>query len=441
MKLLFRFTQVFFFLLPFQMAVPLISGVDLAFSRIFALFLFGVYVSIGLASRKCKIPFSGEAFSLGIFCFLSLISVFWAQNFSWAIRRALFFLSFYPLFPVCTLLFQEVPNAVARLFRPVVIGAGIAAFIGILEFLSQFVFGIEKIFRVWTGTILPIFLGGPFAASVTEYPSLLVNVGGVTLLRVSAFFPDPHMAAFYFGMTFPLACAFIPDAKTVKEKILFGGLAFMLLFADLLTFSRGGYVGLVFGVMVALIGYVVSKGSFRKGYIVLPFFLAALSLSMLGITPIRERLLSAFSTEEGSNIGRIEMYSEAVRDIARQPFGYGLGNYPLAVKPTAEFREPIYAHDIFLDVATESGILGMAMFFIVLVIVAKKLACMHSRFFFAGLVSLSVFFGHALFEMPLYSVHIVPILILLLALPASARTVLPKERAEIKGSVCNRRFV
>src|SRR5690606_3834030 len=33
-----------------------------------------------------------------------------------------------------------------------------------------------------------------------------------------------------------------------------------------------------------------------------------------------------------------------------------IGNYPLQIKPTANYREPYYAHNTYLDVAVETGI-------------------------------------------------------------------------------------
>ena len=418
MNSLFRLTRIFLFLIPFQIAVSPIIGIDLPFSRVFSLVLFGMYVAIGLSERKLKAPFSWEALFFGLFLFLSLLSIFWSEDFPWALRRSLFFLSFFPLFPVFTSLLEEIPDATVRLLKPFVFGAGLAASVGIVEFFAQYVFAVATMYDFWTGTVLPIFLGGSFSASVAEYSSLLVNIGGSTVLRASAFFPDPHMAAFYFGMAFPIAVFFLSYAKTLQKKICFGLLAFVILSADLLTFSRGGYVGLIFLALTARLIYIIRGNSARRRKVLLLSVISLFFLGILAIRPIRGRLISAFSVEEGSNVGRIEMYVEASRNIIRQPWGYGLGNYPLVVKPTAEFREPIYAHDLFLDIATESGILGAVFFFLVIAIVFRKLLIARSGSSSAGMFALLIFFGHAIFETPLYSVHVLPILLLFLALPA-----------------------
>lgn len=419
MKLLFRLTQFFLFILPFQIAISPFSGIDLPFSRIFSPLLFLLFLVVSFSRRRIWISPSRESLFLYSFLFFSVLSVLWSENVSWAIRRSTFLLTFLPLFPVYLILLKEVPNAPIRLSRALVIGAGLSGFLGILEFLSQYIFGAAEVFRFWTEAILPLFLGKSFAASVSAYPSLLVNISGLTMLRVSSFFPDPHMAAFYMGLTLPLGIFLFLDEKSSQRKIFWGILSIFILSADLLTFSRGGYFGLLFGTCVMFLWSIAFKKEARKN---LSFFLGAaffLSLSVLiVVSPIGERFISAFSSGEGSNMGRIEMYREAIRNITRQPWGYGLGNYPLAVKPTAEFREPIYAHDLFLDIATESGVFGAVFFLLAFVSVFMKLIRFRRGIFFAGAVSLAIFFGHALFEMPFYSVHILPVLLFFFALPS-----------------------
>ncbi|HWQ60358.1 MAG TPA: O-antigen ligase family protein [Candidatus Fimivivens sp.] len=423
MKFILRATELFLFLLPFQVALSPVSGVDLPVSRIVSIFLFLSLLALMLARRKLIVPLSVEVLFLGLFLFLSFLSVFWAQDVSWAVRRFLFLFSFFPLFPLYVTLFHEKPDAAARLCRALAAGAGLAALIAIVEFLSQYVFGVATVFRVWVSSVLPIFLGPSFAASVAQYPSLLVNIGGRTLLRASAFFPDPHMAAFFFGLSFPPAVWSCMNAKTTWGKYLFAFFASVIAIADLLTFSRGGYAGLGFGAAVFVWRYVFAGDASRWRRLAVVGAMIVVPIVLFSVAPLRERSASMFLVGEGSNMGRMDMYVQAIRNIGRQPYGYGLGNYPLAVKPTAEYREPIYAHDLFLDIATESGILGAFCFFAALYFVFRSLIRQQNGLLFAGAVSVAIFFGHALFEMPLYSVHVLPVVLLFLAFPSMRSTI------------------
>jgi O-antigen ligase len=413
MMALFRLTQVFLFLLPFQAALSPLHGVDLPFSRIFVPILFMVYVAIRLLKKRLLLPFSIEIGLLSVYAFTAFLSILWASDVSWALRRALFLLNYLPLVPVYIGLSREYTDGIYKLVRAFVGGAALSAAVGISAFLLQFGIGVPRMFHFWTGSILPFFLGASFAESVAQYPSLLVNIDGQTLLRVSAFFPDPHMAAFYFGMAFPIAVVLVFTSSSTRRRFWYGLAAGTILVADVLTFSRGGYVGLASGFLLWLIinyDHLLRSGHTR---VTLPALFTTAFLVIILLSPVKERMISALSLDDGSNSGRIEIYREAIGKIIAQPFGYGLGNYSLAVKPTAGYREPIYAHNLYLDIATESGIVSATCIFIALVAAIVRLSRSKTLLLSAGSISLAIFFGHSIFETPLYSVHVLPVFLLL----------------------------
>ena len=69
---------------------------------------------------------------------------------------------------------------------------------------------------------------------------------------------------------------------------------------------------------------------------------------------------SIFDLKEGSNVGRLEMWKKSAEVALDNPFsGVGIGNYPLEVKASADYREPITAHNTYLDIASETGIISL----------------------------------------------------------------------------------
>jgi O-antigen ligase len=116
------------------------------------------------------------------------------------------------------------------------------------------------------------------------------------------------------------------------------------------------------------------------------------------------------------------MWSAATHLIQEYPLlGVGLGNYAAAIKPTASYRDPIYAHNLFLDIAAETGILNALIFLALLIISWRRIVCQsqtlpQKNLLWWASLSLIIFGTHALVETPLYSVHILPLLIVLLAL-------------------------
>ena len=408
---------LFIFFLPFQFALRPAESIDLALVRVLAIIIFFLWVISSLLKRHLILPRPLTFSFFTAFLFWASLSFLWAENTAWALRKVAFLLSFFPLFLVFFVALQK-PLFRKKIFQGLVIAASAAAFLALVQFFSQFIFGVSKVFAFWVSGVLPFFLGPSLGEAVANYPSLLVNISGVTVMRASLFFPDPHMFAFFLGMSFPLALAFALEKDSQKRGawIICAGLIFV---ADLLTFSRGGYVGLIFGLMAFLIPLTWQSLWWKKhllqtGVIVL--------VVMIGIfvSPIGTRLFSSFSQDDTSNVERLRLWQEAAGNIFLRPWlGTGLGNYPLLVKPSADYREPIYAHNLYLDIALETGLIGLFLFisFLFLGISAawEKWRKTQDFLSLALFSSLLVFVTHAFFETPLFSVHILPLLLLILA--------------------------
>lgn len=406
----------FLFFLPFQFALQPTSGVDLAVARVIAIGIFCIFLIQGFLKKHIVLPRPLPLFFFMAFLFWSSISFLWAENREWSVRKIAFLLSFFPLFIVFSSLLRY--DLKAKLFRGLVMGAIVSALLALLLFFSQFIFGVASVFDFWIRDVLPFFLGQAFGGSVAYYPSLLVNIAGNTMLRVSLFFPDPHMASFFFGMAIPPAL-FLAQQSVGWQRVVWLSGALFLLLADVLTFSRGGYVGLFFGGSVLFFAVYLRYGFWEKKVVYSVFISVVIGILFL-ISPIGTRFLSSFSYDDGSNIERVRLWQEAIASIERHPLlGVGLGNYPLDVKPSAVYREPIYAHNLFLDIAVETGLIGLgffvALFFFCVVSAWRRWRLEDSFFHLTLCVSLVLFFAHSLFETPLFSVHILPVLLLFLA--------------------------
>jgi O-antigen ligase len=233
------------------------------------------------------------------------------------------------------------------------------------------------------------------------------------------------MFAYYMGMAVPIGLLFVARAETDFRRWLFLLCVGVVVFADLLSFSRGGYLGLISGAVYLGTAFFFGYDARKKLFAAIILLASALALFFPG-SPFGSRISSMLSLDEGSNQGRIATWKEAVEKIAEKPIlGYGSGNYPLAVKPDASQREPIYAHNLPLDIATEVGIFGAALFLFASVSALLSLTGTNPMI----AASLIVFFGHSLVETPLYSVHVFPIFLLLLAFGSVSGSI-PGKRIE-----------
>ncbi|PJA87016.1 MAG: hypothetical protein CO141_01700, partial [Candidatus Moranbacteria bacterium CG_4_9_14_3_um_filter_42_9] len=184
----------------------------------------------------------------------------------------------------------------------------------------------------------------------------------------------------------------------------YGLAAAILLLADAATFSRGGYLGLFAGLVLAVI---LAWPKLKKTPKILAAGLSVILASILIIpNPVSQRYFSSFDLKEGSNEGRIEMWQKATKVILKNPLsGVGIGNYPLEIQPGATYRDPIYAHNTYLDIAAESGVLSALAFLGILIFATRSLLKKgrEGLIFLAGAMSLTIFAIHSLVETAIYS--------------------------------------
>ena len=351
---MYKLLLILAFYLPFQIALNPAEGVDLASVRVFILIIFLLWLAQGLKNKKLVIKNTLQTWLLVAFMVLNLLSIFVAKNTDWSWRKLLFLFSIAPLYFVVA----DVINSrekIIRLAKAFVLGGAAVSAIGIVQFLAQFAIGLEKTYKFWADYAIVPFLGKSFSEAVLLNPSWLVNIAGKTYLRATATFPDPHMFSFYLGLLAPMALGILIYEK--NKKSLWIVCLVVLLIVDLLTFSRGGYLGLFGGALFIIILFWKEAGQkYKTGALAL---ISLIVVSLLFSNPVSQRFYSSFDLKEGSNAGRIETWNKAIEIVADNPLiGVGVGNYALAVKANASYREPIYAHNTYLDIAAETGILN-----------------------------------------------------------------------------------
>jgi putative inorganic carbon (hco3(-)) transporter len=409
--MLFKLFLFFCLFLPLQIALNPGGSFDLASGRVFVLLLFFLWLAESLKNKKLVVTAKIQSFFILSFLFLNALSLSVAENKEWSVRKLVFLLSLFPIYFVSASLIKNKVRLILCLKWLVWGGLGMAL-LGIIQFFAQFIFGREKVYQFWAVNLLPIFLGHNFSGAVLQNPSWLVNISGKTYLRATAVFPDPHMLAFFLGITAALAVGIFFNEK----RKFFPGVAIIIILSGaLLTFSRGGYVGIL---AALLLGITFLRNKLHKK--AKRAFLIGLILGGLLLLPgpIFNRYSSIFNLQEGSNAGRIEIWQKTLVIIERHPLlGVGLGNYSLEIKPTASYREPFNAHNTYLDIAAETGILNLLLWLGLLGFsLASFLKKASGQIIFLGpALAIVVFAVHSFFETALYSPVILPLLLIVLS--------------------------
>ncbi|PJA89470.1 MAG: hypothetical protein CO138_00300 [Candidatus Moranbacteria bacterium CG_4_9_14_3_um_filter_33_15] len=411
--MLFKLIQIFLLYLPFQIALNPSVGVDLASARLLAVLFFLFWVAEGLRKKTIFIGANKVTFSLIAFLFFLSFSFFSAENEYWSMRKLFFFFSIFPFYFVVADVVDSFEKKI-KLVKMLVISALAISFLGLIQFFSQFIFGINAVYSFWAKNMAPLFLGNVFSEIVLDYPSWLVNVSGENYFRIIATFPDPHMMALFLGLILPLSAGMI-ITQTRKKVWIF---SFLIIFwADLLTFSRGGYLALAGGIFFLIFFSFSFLSQKYRNFLIIGSLILISFLFLPG--PISKRFSSTWNFREGSNLGRIEMWKKSIEISSEHIWtGVGLGNYSLAVDPTAQYREPIYSHNTYLDILVETGVFGLfswlALLGFSLLNFLKKTS--QNKLYFFGALSIIIFITHSFVETGLYSPQVMIVLMVLFAI-------------------------
>jgi O-antigen ligase len=418
------------FYLPFQVALNLTAGFDVASGRALILLFFIIWIFRGLKNKKIEIDFSLQTLLLSVFLFLAALSLTQSFEMDRAFRKLLVFYSVFPLYFVLTS-FACDRKFILRAVRYLFVGALVISIFGLAQFFAQFCFGINPLLDFFAKVIAPVFYGNTFASEVVANLSWLANVGGVTLLRAFAIFPDPHVFSFYLGLIIPLVFALmfldkdsLKEAGFLENKRLFYLIFITLILAELFTFSRGGYLGMAasFFVMMILLRRHFTKLQKR----------VLLSLAVFGMifisfvnTSILTRFLSSFDLQEGSNVERMKNWQQGW-DIFSNNFitGIGIGNYSFYMDPTVDYRTPIYAHNLYLDLGAELGIFALFVWVLLIAITilelyraSKKTQDKTVSYLALGLIGSLVWYSaHSFFDDSIYAPNILSMLVVIISL-------------------------
>jgi len=221
------------------------------------------------------------------------------------------------------------------------------------------------------------------AAALATWVDPTSNMAGTT--RVYSYLGNPNLLAAYLLPAIGLSLAAIFAWRSWATRALALTMFVVNSLCLVLTFSRGGWIGLVFVVLAFLVlsifWWSVRLPSFWRKWL-LPVLLGSLALvTVLAVgfvEPLRDRVFSMFAgREDSSNNFRLNVWTAVIDMIRDRPLiGIGPGNnafnkvYPLyqvSPKYTA-----LSAYSIPLEIAVESGLIGLSCFVWLIVVTCTQ---------------------------------------------------------------------
>ncbi len=452
-------------ILTFSFALSPTPTVDLNIIKLFIPILFIVWLMEALANKKIIMDHRPRFWLLLIFLFITFTSILWTPAPTPAFRKLLFFASTTPLYFVFYQA-QQNKNFLVKFLKLLVFSAFLASLLALIPFVLQFIIGLNPVLNFLRRYISPFFLGHSLANLVNQYSSWLVNISGHTILRTFGTFPDPHLFSLYLAMILPLTLYFYQKNNQKKYLFYFS----IILLTILFSFSRGAYLSLIFA---GLFLFLTNRPfNLLRKHLLFFYSLFVIILFLVIIpNPFTNRLSSSFNVKEGSNNGRLEMWLTALNTIKQHPLlGVGLAGFADQLNNSLGIRNPIYAHNLFLDFGAETGIFNM---FVLLLLITSPIIFYLTNRFLAPVsinqariykptpdhsqisgketkttlknqlsnintlstkliinsktttdqtlskylaLSFLIFFVHSLFETPFFSIHVFPLFLTLLAI-------------------------
>lgn len=235
--------------------------------------------------------------------------------------------------------------------------------------LVGFFLGTLTVFQYFSGTFDKVY--GGFAVSMQHQ-----IVGGIDDYRATGPVGDPNFFAEIMVVLAPIALErFFHEKKALLRGAALWTFAVSVL-SVIFSYSRGGLIALVFGLLVFFLYYPPKKFQ-------IPVTIIALAVFILFLPPYYMERLSTLTeifhmgpttrVEERSLQGRLSENLTALEMIKTHPlFGVGLNSFSylfpqyskkLGLALVATERE---AHNLYLEVAAETGIVGFSVFLFVL---------------------------------------------------------------------------
>lgn len=204
--------------------------------------------------------------------------------------------------------------------------------------------------------------------AVNDYRLGLMTVEGYRVGgRGGGIFGNSNDMALFLVTIVPIAIALLLSSRGLARKILFAAAALLMVFAIVLTYSRGGFIGL----LVALTFFAWKAGRRRRlgiviaGFLIVALFMAAVPSYALRLASI---LIPSLDPVGSSGARSGELLRSLVVAIRHPIFGIGMGNYA----PEMSHRG-LVTHNSYTQVAAEMGVAALLCYTLFIVTPLRKL--------------------------------------------------------------------
>ena len=189
------------------------------------------------------------------------------------------------------------------------------------------------------------------------------RIGGA----IRGLFGNSNDLALHLVTMVPLAIGFAFSYKGLFRRLLYLGFAVLFVSAIVVTFSRGGFLGLMVASLV-LVRKIGRKNKFLSTGALVVALLALLTLAPATYTGRLGTIFSSSSDVTGSSSQRTEILKRSVWVTLRYPlFGVGMGNFHF--KSVHE----LVTHNAYTQISSEMGIPALVIYLMLMIYPLRRL--------------------------------------------------------------------
>jgi len=205
------------------------------------------------------------------------------------------------------------------------------------------------------------YMTGNFREGSAFYNNL--RIGGA----IQGLFGNSNDLALHLVTMVPLAIGFAFATKKSLRRLLYLGSAVVFVAAIVVTFSRGGFLGLFVAALV-LVRKIGRKNKFLSTGALVVALLAVLVLAPGGYSDRLSTIFSSESDTTGSSSQRTEILKRSIWVTLRYPLtGVGVGNFHY--KSVHE----LVTHNAYTQVSSEMGIPALVIYIMLMVYPLRRL--------------------------------------------------------------------
>ncbi|HEV7645642.1 MAG TPA: O-antigen ligase family protein [Pyrinomonadaceae bacterium] len=187
-------------------------------------------------------------------------------------------------------------------------------------------------------------------------------------------FGNPNELALHFILFIPIAFALGLGTKNIFMKLIYWGAAFCMIAGTVVTFSRGGFLG-----MMACGVFLAWKLGREQRFKVM-LITAIIGVIFLAVAPGNYglRIMSIFIPgldPVGSSDQRTELLKQSFWVTLRNPWGVGMGCFQIGSSRN------LVTHNAYTQVSSELGIAGLVVYCLLITGPFRKLGAMERELF------------------------------------------------------------